>query len=160
MKSNELEHLLEWMGTRGWDAPAEDARRRAREIPHTEHAVPAVSTTARSLRPSDVRAASTLLDEDRRLVSHSARHVDLSLLVERHTERQGLLALEGRAWLADEQPRERAIDVVWAHDDHVIDHRRLGDGETFRFEGAPVRGWTLEIHVEGEPTVVLEDPGA
>lgn len=160
MKSNELEHLLEWMGDRRWSTPAENARQRAWRIPESQDPVPAVSTTARSVRPSDVRAASTLLDEDRRLVSHSAEHVDLSLLVERHSDRQCLLSIEGRAWLAEGRPTTTAIEVVWTHEDHVIDHRRLTDGASFRFEGAPVRGWTLEIHVAGEPTVVLEDPGA
>ena len=160
MRPAELESLLEWMSAATWIAPPDEARDRALSVLGSEAAIPAVTARAQSVQPSDVRAASTMIDEDRRLIAHSADHLDLSLLVERRHDRQGLLSIDGRVWLVDEGSESRTIDVVWTHEDHVLAHDRVASGESFTFEGAPVHGWTLEIHVGGQPTVVLEDPGA
>ena len=160
MKSAELESLLEWMSGSTWVAPPDAVRDLALSVHGSEAAIPTVSARAQSLQPSDVRAASTMIGEDRRLVAHSADHLDLSLLVERQSDFQGLLSIDGRVWLAEEESNSREIDVVWTHEDHVLAHERIASGESFTFEGAPVHGWTLEIHVQGQPTVVLEDPGA
>lgn len=158
MRPAELESLLEWMSGANWIAPPDEVRERAWSVLGSETPIPNVSARAQALQPSDVRAASTMIDEDRRLVAHSADHLDLSLLVERQSELQGLLSIDGRVWLVDEG--SESIDVVWTHQDHVLAHQRIASGESFVFEGAPVHGWTLEIHVPGQPTVVLEDPGA
>lgn len=158
MTTTDLESTLEWMGAAHWAAPPEDATSEALAVFAADAPVPVASTRARRLEPADVRAASTMIDGDRRLIGHSGDDVDVSLLVEHPAEGRRLLAIEGRVWLA--RDAARAIDVVWAHDDHVLAHRRVADGDVFTFEGAPVPGWTLEIHVEGAPPVVVEDPGA
>ena len=160
MTTTDLERTLEWMGAAGWSAPPQPASDEAASVPASIDAVPAVSSAARRVEPSDVRAASTLIDEDRRLIGHSWEHVDVSLLIEHSIERHGLLTIEGRLWCTDDEDAGRPIDVVWTHEDHVLGHVRVHEGDVFSLEGAPVPGWTLEIHVEGRPTVLVEDPGA
>lgn len=157
MNITELERALEASRTLHWAVPPASARRRARRLP-SETPVRRLSPDAYLVaRPADVRSSTVLGEPETTFTSHSSENADISLAL---TVRGGFLQIEGRIWRADQDARAAEMEIVWVHGEHVLGRVLVGDGEMFRFEGAPVRGWTLEIALPGGRSLVLQDPSA
>lgn len=157
MTNRPLERALERARRRPWASPPDDLRRATRRLPPDEPVPEEPTALDPGLRPTDVRATTAVGDPRTRLLSCGSDHVDVSLAVHR-PEGPGLLTLEGRVWTVD--PDVDPVEIVWVHADHVLARRRVRDGDTFSLEAAPVRGWTLEVHLPGVEVLVVEDPAA
>ena len=96
--------------------------------------------------------------DDATIVAGSCPAGEISVLV-RPPLMNAAWSFECRVWLHDAAPTLHAV-IALLHEDHVLRRCQARDGETVCFEEVVAEGWTLEFHLPGGDSIVLEDPFA
>lgn len=154
--SHEHEALGRALGLR-WEAPPSSVRHRVAKLPDVESA-PALDSpeTAERWVPEDVRGADLLAPATPSLRVHSFSYADVALRV-LPPAGQELWRIQGRVWIHDVE--SAPLRLVLCQGDHVLDVREVSDGEPFELQETLGERWSLEVHVEDRPPLIVEGSG-
>ena len=140
-----------------WREPPDDVFERALDLGDQKRLPRGDARRRVRAKVTDVRSAGgPSVADDARILAASCPDGEVSVLVHPPLD-DARWRFEVRVWFAD-APADSTATVGLVHDDHVLQRVEVGDGETLRFDDVVPEGWTLEIHMPGGATVVLDDP--
>ena len=144
-----------------WHRPPRALADRVRRFPADAPAPPRSDhTESLAWMPSDVRSGSDVRNAGEPvLLSRILDDGELAITAV-VPEDGGAWSFTGRVWLHDDAGGKAQVKVLLVHDDHVLSDITVKSGEFFEFEEVVAEGWSIEVHMPNDSTLVLDDPTA